>query len=77
MDISKCGNTPKIKVRVPVLKRRGSKHVALVINTNFYLTQQANYSVNAMFSPNRRNYEEEKFLVTLSVNQSKTFYQSR
>jgi arabinose-5-phosphate isomerase len=57
MGISKCGNTPKIKVHVPVLKRRGSKHVALVRNTYFYLAQQANYNVNAMLSPNRRKYE--------------------
>lgn len=75
--ISKCGNTPKIKVLVPHLKRMGSKHVALVSNTNSYLAQQANYSVNTMLSPNRWNYEEGKFIETLSLNQSKTFYPSR
>jgi arabinose-5-phosphate isomerase len=56
--ISKCGNTPKVNVLVPLLKRWGSKLVALVTNTNTYLTLQANYSVNALPSLNRRNYDE-------------------
>jgi len=45
--ISKSGNTPEIKVLVPLLKRRGSKLVALVSNTNSYLAQQADYILNA------------------------------
>lgn len=45
--ISKSGNTPEIKVLVPLLKRRGSRLVALVSNTNSYLAQQADYVLNA------------------------------
>jgi len=45
--ISKSGNTPEVKVLVPLLKRRGSKLVALVSNTNSYLAQQADYILNA------------------------------
>ncbi|MFZ6011337.1 MAG: KpsF/GutQ family sugar-phosphate isomerase [Bacteroidota bacterium] len=45
--ISKSGNTPEIKVLVPLLKRRGSKLVALVSNTNSYLAQQADHVLNA------------------------------
>jgi arabinose-5-phosphate isomerase len=45
--ISKSGNTPEIKVLVPLLKRRGSKLVALVSNTNSYLSEQADFVLNA------------------------------
>ncbi|MCI0751115.1 MAG: KpsF/GutQ family sugar-phosphate isomerase [Flammeovirgaceae bacterium] len=45
--ISKSGNTPEIKVLVPLLKRRGSKLVALVSNTQSYLAQQADFVLNA------------------------------
>ena len=45
--ISKSGNTPEIKVLVPLLKRRGSKLVALVSNTKSYLSQQADFVLNA------------------------------
>jgi arabinose-5-phosphate isomerase len=45
--ISKSGNTAEIKVLVPLLKRRGSKLVALVSNTNSYLAQQADFILNA------------------------------
>jgi arabinose-5-phosphate isomerase len=45
--LSKSGNTPEIKVLVPLLKRRGSKLVALVSNTNSYLAQQADFLLNA------------------------------
>ncbi len=45
--ISKSGNTPEIKVLVPLLKRRGSKLVALVSNTNSYLAEQADFILNA------------------------------
>jgi arabinose-5-phosphate isomerase len=45
--ISKSGNTPEIKVLVPLLKRRELKLVALVSNTNSYLAQQADFILNA------------------------------
>lgn len=45
--ISKSGSTPEIKVLVPLLKRRGSKLVALISNTNSYLAQQADFVLNA------------------------------
>jgi len=45
--LSRSGNTPEIKVLIPILKRRGSKLVALVSNTNSYLAQQADFILNA------------------------------
>jgi arabinose-5-phosphate isomerase len=45
--LSKSGNTPEIKVLVPLLKRRGSKLVALVSNVNSYLAEQADFILNA------------------------------
>lgn len=45
--ISKSGNTPEIKVLVPLLKRKGSKLVGMVGNTDSYLAQQADYVLNA------------------------------
>jgi arabinose-5-phosphate isomerase len=45
--ISKSGNTPEIKVLVPLLKRRGSKLIALVSQTDSYLAEQADYVLNA------------------------------
>ncbi len=45
--ISKSGNTPEIKVLVPLLKRRGSLLVALVSNTDSYLARQADFVLNA------------------------------
>lgn len=45
--ISKSGNTPEIKVLVPLLKRRGSQLVALVSNTQSYLAKQADFTLNA------------------------------
>ncbi|MCS5491814.1 KpsF/GutQ family sugar-phosphate isomerase [Algoriphagus limi] len=45
--ISKSGNTPEIKVLVPLLKKRGSLLVAMVSNTNSYLAEQATYVLNA------------------------------
>ncbi|WP_339706657.1 KpsF/GutQ family sugar-phosphate isomerase [Algoriphagus aquimarinus] len=45
--ISKSGNTPEIKVLVPLLKKLGSKLVALVSNTKSYLAEQADYILNA------------------------------
>ena len=44
--ISKSGNTPEIKVLVPLLKRGGNKLIALVGNTDSYLAQQADYVLN-------------------------------
>ncbi|WP_026135705.1 KpsF/GutQ family sugar-phosphate isomerase [Nafulsella turpanensis] len=45
--ISKSGNTPEIKVLVPLLKRTGAKLAALVSNTGSYLAQQADFILNA------------------------------
>ena len=45
--ISKSGNTPEIKVLVPLLKRKGSKLAALVSNTGSYLAQQSDFVLNA------------------------------
>ncbi|MCH7401081.1 SIS domain-containing protein [Belliella kenyensis] len=45
--ISKSGNTPEIRVLVPLLKRLGSKLIALVSNINSYLAEQADYILNA------------------------------
>lgn len=44
--LSKSGNTPEIKVLVPLLKRRGARLVALVSNTKSYLAQQADFVLN-------------------------------
>ncbi|PZX56535.1 KpsF/GutQ family sugar-phosphate isomerase [Algoriphagus chordae] len=45
--ISKSGNTPEIKVLVPLLKNLGSKLVALVSNTKSFLAEQSDYVLNA------------------------------
>lgn len=45
--ISKSGNTPEIKVLVPIIKRTGCKLVALVSNVDSYLAKQADYILNA------------------------------
>jgi arabinose-5-phosphate isomerase len=45
--ISKSGNTPEIKVLVPLLKKLGSVLVALVSNTNSYLAEEADFVLNA------------------------------
>jgi arabinose-5-phosphate isomerase len=45
--ISKSGNTPEVKVLVPLLKRKGAKLAALVGNPTSYLAQQADYILNA------------------------------
>jgi arabinose-5-phosphate isomerase len=44
--ISKSGNTPEIKVLVPLLKRGGNKLIALVGNVDSYLAQQADHVLN-------------------------------
>lgn len=45
--ISKSGNTPEIKVLVPLLKRTGAKLVGLVSNVDSYLATQSNFVLNA------------------------------
>lgn len=45
--ISKSGNTPEIKVLVPLLKRKGSKLAAMVSSTDSYLAQNADFILNA------------------------------
>jgi len=44
--ISKSGNTPEIKVIVPLLKLLGNKLIAMVGETKSYLAQQADYIIN-------------------------------
>lgn len=44
--ISKSGNTPEIKVLVPLLKTGGNKLIALAGNTTSYLASQADYVLN-------------------------------
>mgnify|MGYP005753121149 FL=1 len=45
--ISKSGNTPEIKVLVPLLKKLGSVLVALVSNTKSYLAEHADFVLDA------------------------------
>jgi arabinose-5-phosphate isomerase len=45
--LSKSGNTPEIKVLVPLIKNMGNKLVALVGNTASYLAKEADYILNA------------------------------
>ncbi len=45
--ISKSGNTPEVKVLVPLLKKLGSKLVALVSNTKSFLAEHSDYVLNA------------------------------
>ena len=44
--ISKSGNTPEIKVLLPLLKRGGNKLIALVGNMDSYLAEQADIVLN-------------------------------
>ena len=44
--ISKSGNTPEIKVLVPLLKQGGNKLIALVGNTTSFLALQADFILN-------------------------------
>jgi arabinose-5-phosphate isomerase len=46
MCISKSGNTPEIKVLVPLIKNFGNKLIAVVGNTTSYLAQQADFILN-------------------------------
>ena len=45
--LSKSGNTPEIKVLVPLLKRLNIRLAALVSNTDSYLAQNADFVLNA------------------------------
>ncbi len=45
--ISKSGNTPEIKVLVPLVKQLGSKLIALVSNTQSFLAEHADFVLNA------------------------------
>ncbi len=44
--ISKSGNTPEIKVLVPLLKRGNNKLIGITGNTESFLAQQANFILN-------------------------------
>jgi arabinose-5-phosphate isomerase len=45
--ISKSGNTPEIKVLVPFIKKAGNKMIAITGNNDSFLSQEANYVLNA------------------------------
>jgi arabinose-5-phosphate isomerase len=45
--LSKSGETPEIKVLIPLLKQSGNKLVALVGNTQSYLAKSADYILDA------------------------------
>ena len=45
--ISKSGNTPEIKVLVPLIRRMGNKLVAMVSNVDSYLAQHSDYVIKA------------------------------
>ncbi|MCP9762635.1 KpsF/GutQ family sugar-phosphate isomerase [Lacihabitans soyangensis] len=45
--LSKSGNTPEIKVLMPLLKRLGNKIIALVSNIESYLAKNADFIINA------------------------------
>ncbi len=44
--ISKSGNSPEIKVLVPLLKRFGNKLIAITGNTNSFLGKEADFTLN-------------------------------
>ncbi len=44
--ISKSGNTPEIKVLVPLIKNYGNKIIAITGNIDSYLGKQANFTLN-------------------------------
>ena len=48
--ISKSGNTPEIKVLVPLIKRAGNKMVAITGNKDSFLGQNADFVINAYVS---------------------------
>lgn len=48
--ISKSGNTPEIKVLVPLILNLGNKLIAMVSNTDSYLAKHAHYILKATVS---------------------------
>jgi arabinose-5-phosphate isomerase len=48
MCISKSGDTPEIKVLVPLIKRTGVKLIAMVSNPSSYLGKNADYILHAL-----------------------------
>ncbi|MFZ4398810.1 MAG: KpsF/GutQ family sugar-phosphate isomerase [Bacteroidales bacterium] len=44
--ISKSGNTPEIKVLIPIIKSMGNKIIAMHGNTNSYLALQSDFLIN-------------------------------
>ncbi len=44
--ISKSGNTPEVKVLIPLLKNAGNKLIAMVGNVDSYLAKEADYIIN-------------------------------
>ncbi len=63
--ISKSGDTPEIKVLVPLIKRLQVKLIAMVSNTNSYLGQQSDYILHALA-------EQEADLMNLAPTTSTT-----
>lgn len=45
--LSKSGNTPEIKLLVPLIKKFGNKIVALVSNTDSFLAKHSDFVINA------------------------------
>ena len=45
--LSKSGNTPEIKVLVPLIKNYGNKIIAITGNTDSFLGQNADFTINA------------------------------
>jgi arabinose-5-phosphate isomerase len=45
--LSRSGNTPEIKVLVPLLKRGGNKLIAMVSDTKSYIASQSDFILNA------------------------------
>jgi arabinose-5-phosphate isomerase len=48
MIISRSGDTPEIKVLVPLIKRTGTKLIAMVSNPNSYLGKNADFKLHAL-----------------------------
>jgi len=45
--ISKSGNTPELKVLLPLLKRMGNKIISIVSDTSSFLAQQSDFVISA------------------------------
>ena len=45
--LSKSGNTPEIKVLIPLIRNLGNKIIAIVSSTNSYLAQKSDYVLKA------------------------------